>query len=66
MATPKRVAVISECGDCPNFDDDNDSWTFSECRKLKRIVSRFHEIPLDCPLEKFKEEDTGEETKSNP
>lgn len=53
-----KIAEITSCDKCPNFDDFYYSYN-EKCKLLNRVIlkagdtvlSTYHPIPEDCPLE---------------
>jgi hypothetical protein len=58
----KRICILEYCDDCPYFDNEYYGYN-QRCVKLNRVIERggdssfgsHYEIPIDCPLEQFKE-----------
>lgn len=53
----KKIAIITECGECPHFDNFD---LKGECQKLNKVLKIphnvwIHPIPNDCPLSDLNE-----------
>jgi hypothetical protein len=50
----KKIAVVTDCRECPHFDYEHDSYA-ELCEKLNRTIKSNgdygHDIPSDCPLD---------------